>query len=51
MGGINMGNVELITSFKSYVDEMFTTESKRSLITNQDIMLCVKMLELLLQVH
>lgn len=31
-----MGNVELITSFKSYVDEMFTTESKRSLITNQD---------------
>ncbi|MDE6357093.1 MAG: hypothetical protein K2L15_00720 [Eubacteriales bacterium] len=31
-----MSNIELITSFRDYVDEMFTTESKRSLITNQD---------------
>ncbi len=28
--------IELITKFAPYVDEIFTTESKKSLITNQD---------------
>ncbi len=28
--------IVLVTEFKPYVDEMFTTESKRELITNQD---------------
>ena len=28
--------IELVTKFQPYVDEMFTTESKKSLLTNQD---------------
>lgn len=28
--------IDLVTEFEPYVDEMFTTESKKSLITNQD---------------
>lgn len=28
--------INLTTVFKPYVDEMFTTESKKSLLTNQD---------------
>ena len=28
--------VELVTKFSSYVDEQFSTESKKSLLTNQD---------------
>lgn len=29
--------VELVTQYTSYVDEMFTKESKKSLVTNQDL--------------
>lgn len=28
--------IELVTKFQPYVDEMFTTESKKSILTNQD---------------
>ena len=28
--------IDLVTKFQPYVDEMFTTESKKSLLTNQD---------------
>ena len=28
--------IELVTKFLPYVDEQFTTESKKSLLTNQD---------------
>ena len=28
--------VNLVTKFQPYVDEMFTTESKKSLLTNND---------------
>ena len=28
--------IVLVTEFKPYVDEMFTTESRKALITNQD---------------
>lgn len=28
--------IELVTKFEPYVDEIFTTESKKSLLTNQD---------------
>ena len=28
--------IELATKFEPYVDEQFTTESKKSLLTNQD---------------
>ena len=29
-------SIELVTKFLPYVDEMFTAESKKSLLTNQD---------------
>lgn len=29
--------IELVTRFLPYVDEMFTTESKKSILTNQDL--------------
>ena len=28
--------IELVTQFSSYVDEQFSTESKKSMLTNQD---------------
>ena len=28
--------IELVTKYQPYVDEIFTTESKKSLLTNQD---------------
>ena len=28
--------IELVTQFKGYVDEQFSTESKKSMLTNQD---------------
>lgn len=30
-------SIDLVTKFAPYVDEMFTTESKKSLLTNQDL--------------
>ena len=29
-------NIDLVTQFKPYVDEIFTKESKKSLLTNND---------------
>ena len=29
-------NIDLVTQFKPYVDEIFTTESKKSLLTNNE---------------
>ena len=29
--------IELVTQYLPYVDELFTTESKKSLLTNQDL--------------
>ena len=31
-----MANINLVTKFLPYVDEIFTTESKKSLVTNND---------------
>lgn len=31
-----MANIDLVTKFLPYVDEIFTTESKKSLVTNED---------------